>query len=292
MMQAARQRRRRIWIGMCLVALVSLVAVWGNDRTATPPAQGTTLLGRIPASETEQTTIRVATFNIHGGKGPDDRRDLGRVAETLESFDLIALQEVHGPSFPGATDQAALLASELNMAWLFAPTERRWWSDSFGNALLSKLPIERWKRIPLQGTQGKAFRNAVVTQVRLGQTTLSVLATHVDRRDDRQAQLAEVIAMFRDLPSPCILMGDMNTDRRDPQWGELLQDAQVVDVVHTGNPSADDPARIDWIVSRGAEVVAAGSVNNGASDHPCYWAELRLPGARLASPPSTDLPLQ
>lgn len=291
MIQAAHRRRHRISIGMCLIALVSLVAVRGNDRTATPPAQGTTLLGQIPASETEQTTFRVATFNIHGGKGPDDRRDLRRVADTLESFDLIALQEVHGQALPGSADQAELLANELDMAWLFAPTERRWWSDSFGNALLSRLPIEQWKRIPLQGTQGKAFRNAVVTQVRLGQTTLSVLATHVDRHDDRQAQLAEVIAMFCNLPSPCILMGDMNTDRRDPQWGKLLQDGQVVDVVHAGNPRADDPARIDWIVSRGVEVIAAGSINNGASDHPCYWAELRLPAARLASPPSTDLPL-
>lgn len=291
MMQVTRRIRHRYWIGTLLIGVV-LVVAWGSDRTATPPAQGTAILGQLAAKETGEATFRVATFNIHGGKGADDRRDLERVADTLESFDLIALQEVHGPSYPGATDQAEALAESLDMAWLFAPTEYRWWSDSFGNALLTRLPVEQWKRIPLQGTQGKAFRNAVVTQVTLGHATLNVLITHVDRRDDREAQLAEVIEMYRSLPSPCILMGDLNTDRSDLQWAELLQDTQVVDVLHIGNPSTDNPSRIDWIISRGLQVVAAGSINNGASDHPCYWAELRLPGVRLTSPPPTDLPIQ
>lgn len=291
MMQVTLRIRHRLWIGALLIGVV-LVAAWGNDRTATPPARGTTLLGQLSGSETERTTFRLATFNIHGGKGADDRRDLERIADTLDSFDLIALQEVHGPSYPGATDQAEVLGESLDMAWLFAPTEHRWWSDSFGNALLTRVPVEQWKRIPLQGTQGKAFRNAVVIQVKLGHATLNLIITHVDRRDDREAQLAEVIEMFRNLPSPCILMGDLNTDRSDPQWAELLQDTQVVDVLHIGNPLTDAPSRIDWIISRGLEVVAAGSINDGASDHPCYWAELRFPGARLASPPPTDFPIQ
>ena len=36
------------------------------------------------------------------------------------------------------------------------------------------------------------------------------------------------------------------------------------------------PRRIDWIITRGFEVIGGGVHPAGESDHPCYWAELRL----------------
>jgi endonuclease/exonuclease/phosphatase family metal-dependent hydrolase len=40
--------------------------------------------------------VRVMTWNIHGGVGPDGHRDLGRVVELVRrhSPDVVALQEV------------------------------------------------------------------------------------------------------------------------------------------------------------------------------------------------------
>lgn len=286
------RKQYRVWIFLLFASCTAGIVAWGSDRSATPAAAGTTIAGTFSAEAVDCSTLRVATFNIHGGKGADDQRDLDRIADTLQGFDLIATQEVRGGSLVGAPDQAAILANKLDLAWLYAPAERRWWSDAFGNALLTQFPITRWKRIPLTCTKGKAYRNAVVAQVQLEQGEVHVLFTHLDRHEDREVQLREVIQLYRELPTPSILMGDLNTDRHDPLWAELLEEPAVIDVLSQGDQSADNRLRIDWIVARGLEVVDAGVKDDGASDHPCYWAELRLPGERMAVQPSETPPLQ
>lgn len=282
----------RHWLFILVLLCTAGLVAWGSDRTAAPPAAGTKIAGQISAEAADRASLRVATFNIHGGRGEDDQRDLDRIANTLQGFDLIAAQEVHGGSLVGSPDQAAILANKLDLAWLYAPTERRWWSDAFGNALLTQFPISRWERIPLPCTQGKAYRNAVVAEVQLGQTLVNVLFTHLDRHEDRETQLREVIRLYRELPSPAILMGDLNTDRHDPLWAELLEEPAVIDVLSQGDQAADNHLRIDWIVARGMEVVDAGVKDDGASDHPCYWAELRLPEDRVARQPQETSPPQ
>jgi hypothetical protein len=37
-----------------------------------------------------------------------------------------------------------------------------------------------------------------------------------------------------------------------------------------------EPGRVDWIFLRGLTTVDAGRVDIGASDHPAYWAQVRL----------------
>ncbi len=291
MLRTVRSQRRRFWFALLLAISVVGFVAWGNDRVAAPGATGTTIAGQLSTTATlNRDSLRIATFNIHGGRGADDRRDLDRVADVLQGFDLIATQEVRGSTFTGSPDQAAILAEKLKLAWLYAPTERRWWRDSFGNALLTRLPITSWQRIPLACTQEKAFRNVVVAQVTFADATLHVLLTHLDRVTDREEQLREVIQIYRDLPAPAILLGDLNTDRHDPMWAALLKEPDIVDVLGNADSTVDDDRRIDWIIARGLEVIDAGVLDRGASDHPCYWAELRLPAARVARPQQSTIP--
>ncbi len=69
-------------------------------------------------------------------------------------------------------------------------------------------------------------------------------------------------------------MGDMNSLPDDPQIQRLLATPGVTDAIASGMPQP--PSHIDWIFTRGLQTVAAGMIDHGASDHPCYWAELEV----------------
>ena len=68
--------------------------------------------------------LRVMTYNMHSGRGTDDRCDLGRIADVIRSYgpDVVALQEVDaGRMRSGSVDQSELLGAALGMNVHFAP---------------------------------------------------------------------------------------------------------------------------------------------------------------------------
>lgn len=106
--------------------------------------------------------MRLVTYNIQYGRGKDDRVDLQRIAQAVESADLIALQEVerYWPH-SGMIDQPAELSTLLaNHYWVYGPVfdmdastvgqnglihNRR---RQFGPMLFSRTPIV-WSRTHL-----------------------------------------------------------------------------------------------------------------------------------------------
>lgn len=227
----------------------------------------------------QPSRLRLGTFNIHGCKGSDGRRDVNRVANCLKGLDFVALNEVSGPDFFEKQDQAELLGRRLDMAWLFAPSVRQWYCLESGNALLTKKPVVYWHRIPLIRRVDYSYRNAVQVDLQMagnsGSGVVHVLLTHVNRRYDseREAQLKEVISMFLALPEPAVLLGDLNSNAKDSQIRHLMSLPGVIDAVgHVLGPK--DSERIDWIFLRGLRSVDAGIVDNGSSDHPLIWAEV------------------
>jgi endonuclease/exonuclease/phosphatase family metal-dependent hydrolase len=105
---------------------------------------------------------------------------------------------------------------------------------------------------------------------------LHLLITHLTRRKTRKDQLKTVVEMFLDIDPPVVLMGDLNTLPTDPQIGSLLSTPGVVEPLIDVLGDQTPTRRVDWIFVRGLEVVDAGIIDKGASDHPCVWAELRL----------------
>jgi endonuclease/exonuclease/phosphatase family metal-dependent hydrolase len=269
------------WI-IALVALSAIaLGVGSGVRTATGPASGTRLRGAgtvVAVAASRPATLRLGTFNIHSGVGADGKEDLGRVAEVLRKrrLDVIGLNEVRGPAAWGGGDQAGALGEELGMGNLFLPTERQWGSEHFGNGLLCALPVKDWQRIPLAGTAGRGKRNLTITRVEIGGRTVSILSTHLDRGADREAQLRRVWEHFLEAPEPAVLMGDLNTRSDDPLMRRLLVTPGVDDVVARALGERTPAERIDWILTRGLDGVDAGIVEEGASDHPMVWAEVRI----------------
>lgn len=268
------QNRRTLKLSHVLICILALVAAGilagGAIRVRSGPASGTILLNSTFAHPTTRPILRVATYNIHSGIGADGHADLNRTADALRGFDLIALNEVRGES------QIELLGQKLTMPSLFAPTERQWWHDSFGNAFLCSLPTTHWQRIPLAGSVGRGCRNLLLAKIAMQDKTINVLLTHIDRGTDRQEQLRTTIELFLSLAEPAIVMGDFNTEATDPQLRRLTNTPGVEDPVGKILQAKTPKDRIDWIFTRGLHCRAAGLKDNGASDHPLACAELEL----------------
>jgi endonuclease/exonuclease/phosphatase family metal-dependent hydrolase len=205
--------------------------------------------------------------------------NLDRTATALKKdFDIIGLNEVrNSPPLSNNPDQALILGQKLSMQALFAPTEKKWWRDDFGNGMLSSISVVQWKRIPLAGSTGRGKRNLLHATVIVQGQPVQVLMTHIDRGNDRDAQLEYVFKHFLSVPQPAVLMGDFNATANEPVMEAiLLFDAGMEAPLHTILGEKVPSGNIDWILTRGLQAVAAGIDTNDASDHPLVWAELKL----------------
>jgi endonuclease/exonuclease/phosphatase family metal-dependent hydrolase len=260
-----------------LISLFSLaVGAFVGDGSRRTPADATKpilIQGAASPGSTDPKRLRIATFNIHSGRGLDHKTDLSRIAAVFdESPDVVGLNEVRGTLYESWwPDQAAQLGQRLAMESAFVPTERRWWHDHFGNGLLTRFPLRQIHRIPLVGTRGKAFRCATLAQFEFQQKPVQLLAVHVDSQSDREHQLRAVISLFLGLKPPAILIGDLNSGLDDPQLQDLVAQPDVTDSLHDVQQR-----HIDWILTRGFHCHSGRLIENDASDHPAAIAELEL----------------
>lgn len=186
------------------------------------------------ADEAKRThTVRVATYNIHRGRGLDGRTRLERIASVLASVDadIIALQEVIGAS-PLKPGQAAELGAALGMGWVMAPT-RHLRTALFGNVVLSRLPIKHHAQYDLswKTCEHRGFQRV---DVELGEKdTLHFYNVHLgtsllERRF--QAQKLASLVHDRRVPGPKIILGDFNEWARGMAKDILAERLQSIDI--------------------------------------------------------------
>src|ERR1035437_6212331 len=207
-------RTSRILLQVALAAAVLAAGVFGvgSVRTVTPPAQGQSLHKELHtfASITRSSPIRVASFNMHSGRGASGKEDLALTAKTAQGFDLVGYQEVYASPRPTIPPQIGFIGQSLGQAWLFAPTERQYWGDRFGNGLTTNLPVQDWHREPLPAPREQSRRNVLIVRSAWPGTTITSLITHITRSSDQDEQLRVVEKLFLNQPAPAILMGDLN----------------------------------------------------------------------------------
>jgi endonuclease/exonuclease/phosphatase family metal-dependent hydrolase len=156
--------------------------------------------------------VRVATYNVHGCRGRDRRRDVARVARVLHDIDadIIGLQEVESRHGRSEVDQAERLAAALGMAYVEGPllrAEQGW----YGNALLTRFEVRAVRRVRFEEF-GREARGAVICDLVAGDLTWRVMTTHLDlhsrhRRRQFEALLDELVPAAR---QPTVLLGDFN----------------------------------------------------------------------------------
>ena len=260
-------RGRRFTPGRITLFLVIVAGfmVWqGSLKVPLGAASGTSFVGPAAASRPSGDVLRAATFNIDGKSGD-------ATADTMRGFDLIGLEEVHGCCPFSKSNEAEILGAKLNMPALFAPVERQWWHDAFGDGALTNLPVEHWQRFPLSNEIADSNREVLVLRLQFAGKPLNVLITHLERHGDLENELAAVISLFQSMREPAILMGDLNLAKGDPQIALLRNSPGVVDPI--GDAHGDS---FDRIFARGMRSLDCGLIDKGASDHPLAWAELEL----------------
>src|SRR4051794_13497604 len=180
-----------------------------------------------PGPDQPPIPVRLVTFNIRHGVGDDDRFDLPRLAQVLQSVDadVICLQEVdrHYGERSEDVDQPLLLSRALDMQLAWGPAiEKPRGAGApdrqYGNALLSRLPILISDVHPLPGS-GEP-RSALRTLVELDGGTLWVTATHLTTTSaqERADQVAALSALHTAPMETGVVVGDFNTD---PDAAEL-----------------------------------------------------------------------
>jgi endonuclease/exonuclease/phosphatase family metal-dependent hydrolase len=273
-----RQHRRNLLIVLLGLAVV-LGGAYAGRRTPVASQQGVGISWPVGCRPVSKTRFRVATYNIHRGKGTDGVRDLGRTTRVLRDTDLIGINEVAGPAFWGGADQAEQLGRSLKIGWLFAPNQYRWLHYYFGNGLLSRLDVDDWTSKPLvyDRVRSHSHRNLVTAEVMVGGQPITFMVTHLDRGEVRPTQLKDVLSDFA-RHTPAILAGDFNTTAANPLLVAFFADNDNVDAVGRALGAADDRNRIDWIITRGLRVRGGGTEPVGVSDHPCYWVDVELAG--------------
>ncbi len=187
----------------------------------------------MPVDEPKRTrTVRVATYNIHSGRGLDGRTRLERIAAVLAGIDadIIALQEVVGAS-PLKPGQAAELGAALGMGWVMAPT-RHQRTALFGNVVLTRFPVRHhvqydltWKTCEHRGVQR--------VDVGLEDDTLHFynvhLGTSLMERRNQAARLATLVHDRR-VVGPKIVLGDFNEWARGIAKDVLAERLQSIDL--------------------------------------------------------------
>lgn len=164
--------------------------------------------------------LRVMTYNIHSCVGMDGKCSPSRVARLIEWYepDIVALQEIDlGHVRSQGLDQAAVIASELEMYSYFCPTVIHG-TEHYGHALLSRFPLEILRTDTL--ASGRPFgrrepRGALWARVRAGDLPIHVINTHFGlSRFERMAQATDLLGDGWiggiGAEEPVILCGDFN----------------------------------------------------------------------------------
>jgi endonuclease/exonuclease/phosphatase family metal-dependent hydrolase len=167
--------------------------------------------------------MRVLTYNIHGWRTGDGAPNLEAVARLIAEAqaDIVGLNEVYYPRAAPGLGGPALegLAEGLGMHFVFGPCVR--WpaqdqlpADAYGNALLSRWPIQASAAHHLTPVPHKEQRGLLEGRILLPNgKPLTVYVTHLDHTDE-EARLVQLRALrtwtVRDRNRPHLVMGDFN----------------------------------------------------------------------------------
>jgi endonuclease/exonuclease/phosphatase family metal-dependent hydrolase len=151
--------------------------------------------------------LRVATYNIHRGRGLDGRVSVRRIAEVLDEIeaDVIGIQEVYGT-------QAEHLAHELDMRLVTGVTVHRE-GDAYGNAILTRLPLQGADTFDLS-VRTREARGGIRVDLDFHDHIIHVFNVHLGLgRRERATQvkwLVERHALWDARTGPRIVIGDLN----------------------------------------------------------------------------------
>ena len=230
-----------------------------------------------------ERTLRLVSWNIHGGVGRDGRRDLERIGRILNGFgaDCLALQEVENLRI-GAIGQTelSLLAEMAGLSSVAGPTLLRPDGD-YGNAVLTRWPVQRVVRHDIS-VAGREPRGVLQLQLAIDGQPLEILATHLglDRRE-RHWQLAKLRSLSEGGGDALALLGDLNVWQPGNRALRDLRSVFLPLASLATFPSGWPVLALDRILLKGVKQPRLRTLRDAevrhASDHLPLIAEFQLP---------------
>jgi endonuclease/exonuclease/phosphatase family metal-dependent hydrolase len=227
------------------------------------------------AGLTEPAGLRVVTFNVKYGRQAAAAAELLKSDPHLAGADLIALQEMDEVG----TD---LIARALSMNYVYYPAVIHPVAHrKFGNAVLSRWPLEDDTKIPLphRGRMRKSLRIAVGATMRIpGREPVRVYSVHLEtpvaisgssRRDQAEAILADAALHPR-----VIVAGDFNSRGILEQFASRGFRWLTRNVGRTISRFSWDHVAVKGLRLRDCASVGALANAGEVSDHRPVWADL------------------
>ena len=211
----------------------------------------------------------------HAGR----QQQLGRVAQLLNEFDLVALQEVDGGSLrSGFVNQVEHLAREGAFPYWYQQLNRNLGRFAqHSNGLLSRYAPDLLEDHKLLGIL--PGRGAILTQFGQGEESLLVVMMHLalstKGRANQLAYVRERIADHRHV----VLMGDMNTHAEDLLEHSPLKGANLQAPDLPGTYPSWRPARVldHILISPSLEIDRVDVLPQAISDHLPVAMHIKLP---------------
>lgn len=162
------------------------------------------------------TRFRIATYNIHKGRGLDGRVRIERIARVLAEIDadVVALQEVVSHEGLSIDDhQASYLADRFRHFHAIGET-RKHRGGVYGNVTLSRWGFELIRHVDLS-VPGREERGVLRTDVRIGPQVVHIFNVHLgtahrERKTQAVRLLDENLLRAIDISGPRIVLGDFN----------------------------------------------------------------------------------
>lgn len=162
--------------------------------------------------ESEHVMIRIMSYNVHGGKGCDRRRDYSRIGLFLEKCeaDIVLLQEVDTRKSKDPLEDMEKLTGRRFKHFIPGGTiftEKGW----YGNAVMSRFPAAKTTIMDISQS-GREPRNIMEVFITTDEGLLHVVNTHKGlakaERGFQLAKLHELLSRKSDVP--LIVGGDIN----------------------------------------------------------------------------------
>lgn len=224
-------------------------------------------------------TLRVMTWNIHGGMGPDGRYDIDRMVALVRRADpdVLALQEVDSRRTPGKEHPLALLKRVLGHHGIAAAAITSPDGD-YGQVLLSRWPMTDTDVHDIS-VPGSEPRRAITAVVNAPAGKLFVLATHLGLKFvERQRQCRQLTELTTRSSMTTVAMGDFN----DWMWPGSVQSVLAERLPgrtrHRTFPARLPLLKLDRVFCRPASALLSSRVDTAASaisDHLPVIAEIK-----------------
>jgi endonuclease/exonuclease/phosphatase family metal-dependent hydrolase len=149
--------------------------------------------------------LRVASYNVHGCRGSDGRKDAARIAAVIEETgcDTVGLQE--------SDYRLDFIARRVGMEAIPGLTLLRH-DGPYGNALLTRRKVLAVRRLGFTWS-GREPRNALDVDLEVGSEKVRVIVTHLGLWPaERRFQVRKLLDLLRHAPlhERIVVLGDIN----------------------------------------------------------------------------------